>query len=134
MNGTSINLHFLGIGNGLTVSIITPVLPPHAGTGNRSDDHYWAQDPLSQYPGYLSYAASNPYVRSYVRFASRLIFLPICDQVSSSRVVLNYPNCHERMEQVWGLRGSGAVRERLLSLIAHSNCAPTVTVTDQAML
>ncbi|RDX56185.1 serine carboxypeptidase [Lentinus brumalis] len=36
VKGTTINLHFLGIGNGLT-------------------------DPLSQYPGYLSYAASNPY-------------------------------------------------------------------------
>ncbi|RPD81699.1 serine carboxypeptidase [Lentinus tigrinus ALCF2SS1-7] len=36
VNGTAINLHVLGIGNGLT-------------------------DPLSQYPGYISYAASNPY-------------------------------------------------------------------------
>ncbi|KAI0374464.1 serine carboxypeptidase [Pilatotrama ljubarskyi] len=36
VNGTSINLKFLGIGDGLT-------------------------DPLSQYPGYLSYSASNPY-------------------------------------------------------------------------
>ncbi|CDO70247.1 hypothetical protein BN946_scf184942.g47 [Trametes cinnabarina] len=36
VNGTTINLKFLGIGDGLT-------------------------DPLAQYPGYLSYAASNPY-------------------------------------------------------------------------
>ncbi|KAI1797598.1 serine carboxypeptidase [Ganoderma leucocontextum] len=36
VNGTTINLKFLGIGDGLT-------------------------DPLSQYPGYLTYAASNPY-------------------------------------------------------------------------
>ncbi|KAI0639117.1 alpha/beta-hydrolase [Trametes polyzona] len=36
VNGTAINLKFLGIGDGLT-------------------------DPLVQYPGYLSYAASNPY-------------------------------------------------------------------------
>ncbi|PIL29646.1 hypothetical protein GSI_08283 [Ganoderma sinense ZZ0214-1] len=36
VNGTTINLKFLGIGNGLT-------------------------DPLAQYPGYLTYSASNPY-------------------------------------------------------------------------
>ncbi|KAI0359086.1 serine carboxypeptidase [Trametes cingulata] len=36
VNGTHINLKFLGIGDGLT-------------------------DPLAQYPGYLSYSASNPY-------------------------------------------------------------------------
>ncbi|KAI0651568.1 alpha/beta-hydrolase [Trametes meyenii] len=36
VNGTAINLKFLGVGDGLT-------------------------DPLAQYPGYLSYAASNPY-------------------------------------------------------------------------
>ncbi|KAI0768574.1 alpha/beta-hydrolase [Trametes elegans] len=36
VNGTTINLKFLGIGDGLT-------------------------DPLAQYPGYLTYAASNPY-------------------------------------------------------------------------
>lgn len=36
ISGTPINLKYLGVGNGLT-------------------------DPLSQYPGYLEYAASNPY-------------------------------------------------------------------------
>ncbi|TBU34959.1 serine carboxypeptidase [Dichomitus squalens] len=36
VNGTTINLKFLGIGDGLT-------------------------DPLAQYPGYLTYSASNPY-------------------------------------------------------------------------
>lgn len=66
MKGTAINLHFLGIGNGLTVSKIT--MHSHTDACNRSDNICLAQDPLSQYPGYLSYAASNPYVRDHAAF------------------------------------------------------------------
>ena len=62
MNGTAVNLKFLGIGDGLTVGLLA--VPPYAlPSRNHTDSHdLESQDPLVQYPGYLEYSASTPYV------------------------------------------------------------------------
>ena len=53
ISGVPINLKFLGVGDGLTVG------SSYASTAC-SVLTVRDQDPLTQYPGYISYAASNP--------------------------------------------------------------------------
>ena len=52
VSGVPINLKFLGVGDGLTVSELSRIA--------RDILKCALQDPLNQYPGYISYAASNP--------------------------------------------------------------------------
>lgn len=52
--GVNLNLKTLAIGNGLTVRLR---IPPD----DRLVIHRVTQDPITQYPGYLTYAGSNPY-------------------------------------------------------------------------
>lgn len=52
VKGLPINLKVLGVGDGLTVGLHFHLGP--------SGVLIVIQDPLSQYPGYISYAASNP--------------------------------------------------------------------------
>ena len=54
VKGEIINLKILGIGNGLTVGHLESLTGLHV----VNDPN---QDPLSQYPGYIQYAQSNPY-------------------------------------------------------------------------